>query len=143
MPSDRRRARILAMQTLCQWDVQRDTSGDVLDEVSDADDEDATPQRVVRYARTLVEGFWARHNYVDRRLKAALEKWSLSRLSPVERNAMRVAVVELVGDDVPGKVAINEAIEIAREYGGADSPRFVNGVLDKVLSNLAKKKEGD
>ncbi|MHC4090857.1 MAG: transcription antitermination protein NusB [Planctomycetota bacterium] len=59
-----------------------------------------------------------------------LEHWELARLSPVERNLIRVALGELAGGEVPPKVVINEAIEIGREYGGADSPRFINGILD-------------
>ena len=54
----------------------------------------------------------------------------MDRLSPVERNVIRVAMVELPGGEVPPKVVINEAVEIGREFGGADSPRFINGILD-------------
>ncbi len=54
---------------------------------------------------------------------------------------MRVATVEMMGEEVPPKVAINEAIEIVRAYGGADSPKFVNGVLDAVLKTLERKRK--
>ena len=58
----------------------------------------------------------------------------------VERNVMRVAVVELLEDEAPHKVVLNEAIDIGREYGGQDSPRFINGVLDMVLKRLQRRK---
>lgn len=54
-------------------------------------------------------------------------------MSPVDRNAMRVAVTELLDGTTPAKVALNEAIEIGREFGGRDAPRFINGVLDAVF----------
>ena len=138
MPSDRRQGRILAMQALCQWDVQRDASAEALDAVEESME---GSRRGAAYARTLVERFWAMRKGVDRRLTAASTEWSLSRISPVERNAMRVATVEMMGDVVPPKVAINEAIEIVRAYGGADSPKFVNGVLDAVLKTLERKRK--
>ena len=75
-------------------------------------------------------------------MAAASDKWDVSRISPVERNIIRLAIVELTGDDVPPKVAINEAIEIARQYGGAESPKFVNGVLDVVFKSLEQKRKG-
>ena len=59
-----------------------------------------------------------------------MEHWELQRLSPVERNVIRVALVELPAGEVPPKVVINEAIEIGRLFGGAESPAFINGILD-------------
>ncbi len=59
-------------------------------------------------------------------------------MSPVERNVMRVAVVELMEGDTPPKVAVNEAIEIGKEFGGQESPRFINGILDEVLRRTAR-----
>ncbi len=64
-------------------------------------------------------------------------------MPPVERNVMRVAVIELLDDKVPPKVALNEAIEIGREFGGADSPRFINGVLDEVLTRIREADKDD
>jgi N utilization substance protein B len=139
MPSDRRQARILAMQALCQWDVQHDESLEALNDFVAAQN---VAEAVGSYSRELVEAFWSRRQRVDDRITAAATKWSLSRISPVERNVMRVAIVELLAEAVPPKAALNEAIEIAREYGGADSPRFVNGVLDVVLKRLTKGRKG-
>ena len=115
--------------------VAASASGGVeaLEEFLTAED---TPRRVVVYAGELVRGFWSGRESIDGRITAASRHWELARISPVERNVMRVALVELLDDRVPPKAAINEAIEIAREFGGADSPRFVNGVLDEILKNV-------
>jgi len=92
---------------------------------------------VVDYARAVIEAYRERRQSVDDRIAAAAEHWELSRMSPVDRNAMRVAVAEMLLGETPAKVAMDEAIEIAREYGGEESPRFVNGVLDLVYQRLS------
>lgn len=131
MSADRRQARILAMQALCQWDVQADESRESLDGFLSAE---GAPGRVTRYAGGLVLAFWEHREDTDARIERASDRWTLARMSPVERNVIRLAVVEPMGGTVPSKVAINEAIEISKEFGGENSPRFVNGVLDQVLN---------
>ena len=133
MASDRRHARILAMQALCQWDVQGDQSREALDDFLSAY---RGAEGSATYAAKLVESFWARREDVDGHLESAVAKWDLSRISPVERNVMRVAVAEMLSGRIPPKVALSEAIELGREYAGADSSRFINGVLDNILKRL-------
>ena len=140
MLRERRQARILAMQAICQWEVQGDTSAEALGEFLTAQEASAAARS---YAVKLVEVYWAQGEGIDARIGAAAREWALSRISPVERNIMRVAAVELYGGEVPPKVALNEAIEIGREYGGADSPRFINGVLDELLRTLQNRKKDD
>ncbi len=133
MPKGRHHARVLAMQTLCQWDVQKNQDEGELDEfllAQDGTDKDR------RYACELVIRYWAMNEDVDHRISASSTKWDIHRISSVERNTMRVAVSEMLGVGVPVKVAIDEAIDLAREFGGKDSPRFVNGVLDGVLRKI-------
>ena len=115
------------MQALCQLDVQGDEALGQLDEL--LADSGATPA-TIKYAGRLARSCWEQRRQLDRRLAAQLERWDVDRLSPVERNVIRVAMVELPGGEVPPKVVINEAVEIGREFGGADSPRFINGILD-------------
>lgn len=117
------------MQALCQWDVQQDSSHDNLDDFLRA--QEASDRACVEAAR-LTKAFWTRQEEIDKIIQNAAEKWTLSRMVSVERNTMRVAVVELLEESAPAKVAINEAIEIAREFGGENSPAFVNGILDDV-----------
>ncbi len=140
MSADRRQARILAMQALCQWDAQKDDSSDALADLFAAS-EGSAQSKV--YATKLVTAYWVDRKSVDESIESAVTNWSLSRISPVERNVIRVAVVELRHEWVPPRVALDEAIEIGREYGGANSPRFINGVLDAVLRGNEGKPEAD
>lgn len=125
------------MQVLCQQDVQGETGShetlDLLAELSKSD-------RAKRYAAKLIDAYRQSHDQVDSAIAAAATNWTLKRVAAVERNTMRVAVVEMRSGDVPSKVAINEAIEIVKEYGGADSTRFVNGVLDTIYKKLEEKR---
>jgi len=126
------------MQALCQWEVQADESLPALRKFLDSDCDNA---RAASYAFDLVTAFWAQHEQIDPLIESALTKWTLKRLSPVERNVMRVAIVEMRGGVVPPKVALSEAIDIGREFGGAATPGFINGVLDAVLSSLPVSKK--
>lgn len=136
MPRDRHQARILAMQALCQWDTQRDNSPEALASVfASLNASGAT----AAHAEKLATAYWGRHKGIDRRISDVSTGWDLARMSPVDRNVMRIAIVEMLDPTVPPKVALNEAIEIGREYGGQDSPRFINGVLDAVLVRLKNK----
>ena len=121
------------MQALCQWEVQGDASSQALIEFLAA--QDASPDAIA-YATALVQTFWRQQADIDPRITASSIKWNLARISPVERNTMRVAIVELLGGEVPAKVVLDEAIEVGREYGGEESPRFINGVLDAVFQGI-------
>lgn len=122
------------MQALCQWDVQHDDRADSLGEWLA---EQEVPARAAAMARKLATGYWARRSEVDGRISAAAVHWSLDRLSMVERNVLRVAVTELAMAETPPKVVLNEAIEIGKEYGGAETPGFINGVLDRIVRESA------
>jgi N utilization substance protein B len=121
------------MQALCQWEVQGDASSEALAEFLAVQD---SPPEAIAYATELVQAFWRKQGEIDQRIASASIKWDLARISPVERNVMRTAIVELLGGEIPAKVVLDEAIEIGREYGGADSPRFINGVLDAVFQGI-------
>lgn len=133
MSQERRQARILAMQTLCQGDVQGALSDpDLVAHLIDVESD----LGVRKYAMDIIRFVWANQSIIDDEISGAASNWDIDRISPVERNSMRVAAGELLLGEVPPVVCLNEAIEIAREYGGEDSPRFVNGVLDHVLETL-------
>jgi N utilization substance protein B len=72
---------------------------------------------------------------LDRRIEAALRNWKISRLSTTDRNVLRLATFEMLKFDTPPKVAINEAIELARRFGSKESASFVNGVLDRLYQD--------
>jgi len=129
------------MQALCQWDVQKDESPEALAEFFAVAADCEVSSDAVAYATDLVRGVWASRQGIDELITTATKKWELSRISLVERNVMRVSIVEMLDDRAPPKVALNEAIEIGRAYGGADSPRFINGVLDVILKRLKQEQK--
>jgi transcription antitermination protein NusB len=82
------------------------------------------------FTRELAEGVEAHREELDRKIARLAKGWSLDRIAPLERNLMRVALYEIEhSDDVPTEVAIDEAVEIAKAYCGAEAPAFINGVL--------------
>jgi N utilization substance protein B len=92
-----------------------------------------------RFAESLVNGVLAHRPRIDEHLAAALDNWALERLEVVDRNVLRLAAYEMFFClDTPPIVAINEAIEVARRLGTPESPRFVNGVLDKLKVQLTR-----
>jgi N utilization substance protein B len=86
------------------------------------------------FTRELVEGVEVEREEIDRLIERFAEGWTLDRIAPLERNILRVALHEMLHrDDVPDEVAIDEAIEAAKELCGAEAPKFVNGILGAVL----------
>jgi N utilization substance protein B len=85
------------------------------------------------YARELVEGTLAHREEIDDLIARHTERWHFSRIALVERNILRMATYEFIfRKEIPEKVILNEAIEIAKQYGSEDSGRFINGILDKI-----------
>lgn len=116
--SDQRRAAVVAL-------YQRDVTGRPLEVLIDRS---ATP-----FTRELVEGTAKEQPELDALIEKHAVGWTLDRIAPLERNILRVALYELLHrEDVPGEVAIDEAIEAAKELCGADAPSFVNGILGAV-----------
>lgn len=90
------------------------------------------------YAIALIKGVEEKMGDIDARLEESSDNWSVSRMPVVDRSILRIAVYEMLYvDDVPVSVAINEAVELAKAFGGEDeSPRFVNGVLGRIARRL-------
>jgi len=85
------------------------------------------------FARQLVDGVLEQQAEIDQKIENRSLNWKLHRMSTIDRNILRIAVYELLYlEDIPPKVSINEAIEIAKSYGDKNSPAFVNGILDKI-----------
>jgi transcription antitermination protein NusB len=130
MPN-RRNARILAMQSLCQLDVLAD---DFLPQLDGFLAEECTDREMRNYARSLALDAWQRRDELDAAIQAVAEHWDLHRMTTVDRNVLRVAVCEMLHrPEIPARVAINEAVEIGKTFGTADSAGFINGILDAVL----------
>jgi len=130
----RTRARQLAMQALFQLDVQ---GSGLLPDLDGFFTENAPEEPVRKLASDWTRGTWANLPACDELITGAALKWKLSRLSMVDKSILRLAVYQLrFCPDIPPKVTINEAIELAKKFGTDKSPGFVNGVLDGVLKKL-------
>ena len=84
----------------------------------------------------LAQAAWAHHDQADQHVLTLAPDWPTYRQPPVDRAILRMAFHEMVSGRVPAKVAINEAIELAKQYGAEESPAFINGVLDKIYREL-------
>jgi N utilization substance protein B len=126
------------MQALYQFDVLGDY---FLEELTRFLKENAEDEIVYEMADEWSRKSWENLDACDELVKTAAIKWKLSRLSSVDRSILRLAAYQLgFCPDIPGKVVINEAIELAKKFSSEQSPRFVNGVLDAILRKL--KSEG-
>ena len=122
------------MQALCQLDVQGEDVVSLLDRFFRENTEDAM---VLDLAKKWTDGAWEKVRACDDLISEAAVRWKLSRLSHVDRAILRLSVYQLrYCPDIPCKVVINEAIEIAKKFSSEQSPRFVNGVLDAVLKTI-------
>ena len=130
---DRSRSRAWFLQVHYRWEME----GGVLSldqALTETLSQRLVAPRRINYLERLVETFRDRRDEVDESLSECMDNWRLDRLSSMDRGILRLGATELLNqDDVPGKVAIQEAVRLAERYGGAESPRFVNGVLDAVF----------
>ena len=122
----RHAARLAAVEVLYAADVRSIPAADVLDERNDIDD----------YCRELVTAVDLRRSELDGVLGRHAHGWTTDRMSAVDRNVLRVAVVELTGGDVPAAAAIDEAVSLAKRLSGEEAGRFVNGVLEAVRQEV-------
>jgi N utilization substance protein B len=130
----RRKARGLVLECLYAWEVGKEPADKVLEDVlSRTSPNEETREFASRLFRSTCEHTEA----IDGAIALAAEHWALKRMAVLDRNLLRLATAELLffQGEVPPKVAINEAIEIAKRYGSDESPRFVNGILDKILKS--------
>ena len=136
--SNRHLARSVALQTLFEWDF-RDQKNERLGEIvarniTEFGGGDAEKE----FASALVKGVLDNMEKIDAVIKEYAPDWPIDQITPVDRNILRLGVFELaVSREVPPKVAINEAIELAKSYGGQSSGKFVNGVLGSVYKSIA------
>jgi len=127
-----RYARIVALQILFSQALNPDAGvpDDMIRERVKNDPEQ------IRYAHRLVDGVTLQKKEIDAQIEAVLENWKFTRLAETDKNVLRIGVFELMNTREPLAILINEAIEIAKEYGDKKSGGFVNGVLDKIRKNL-------
>jgi len=130
----RRKARECALQMLFAADVAEMSADEVVRsywaELGESDLDETAREFATRLAAQTLSNL----ELLDERIRSRAEHWRISRMAVVDRNILRLAVHELLWrPDVPPKVAINEAIELAKKFGTAESSRFINGLLDRIL----------
>ncbi len=96
---------------------------------------------LAEFSRLLIQGVVAHRAELDQKIAAAAENWSVPRMAATDRNLLRLGVYEIHFTDTPVKVVIDEAVELAKRFGGAQSAQFVNGILDKLMHQREKKLE--
>jgi N utilization substance protein B len=130
----RRRAREAAIQYHFWRDLQH---GETPKRIDDFWDFCPVKANVREFAEPLISGMVEHLDKIDERIRKYCENYNLNRISAVDRNVLRLAIYEMLyRDDIPPVVSINEAIELAKTFGGTESGKFVNGILDRVRKDL-------
>lgn len=130
MSSSRSQARRLALQVLYALEYSGESLGGIPEHVHAAAPKASEPIR--EYALELVQGIITQREILDAAIDAAIEHWSMERIHPIERNILRIGMYELTyRADVPGKVSIDEAVGLARQFGDEAAWRLINGILDR------------
>jgi N utilization substance protein B len=132
----RRKAREAAVQYHFWRDLQQGHGPEKLDDFWEFC---PTKPNVREFAQPLIEGMVSHLPEIDERIRRYCENYDFHRISAVDRNVLRLAIYEMLfRDDIPPVVSINEAIELAKTFGGAESGKFVNGILDRVRKDLTR-----
>jgi transcription antitermination factor NusB len=133
----RTKAREIALQALYQHDVRGEAGGLTPDEIESFVQESSDDPEVRDYARLLIDGTLSLLEDIDRRIVITAQNWRIQRMAPVDRCILRIALFEITESGVtPPKVAMNEAIELAKKYSTEQSGAFVNGILDRIYREL-------
>lgn len=130
----RRRARRVTLETLYEYDIANHAPDEVLEQRVEAN---PMERAGVEFAEKLVHGVIGYQAQMDRLIERFAPEWPLDQMAVIDRNVLRIAMYEfLVTDETPVKVAINEAVELAKVYGSDSAPRFINGVLGTLADHL-------
>jgi len=142
--ANRHLSRSIVLQTLFEWDVNRSEKkqGEDIDSILARNIEEFAPGTGdFPFMKTLLDGVLAKEKDLNRIIEKAAPEWPLEKISTIDRNILRIGLYELLFADrreVPAKVAINEAIELAKNFGGENSGKFINGVLGAVYKELGE-----
>jgi transcription antitermination protein NusB len=139
--ANRHLSRSIVLQTMFEWDLNAIDRKEIV-AVLDRNIEEFAPNKTDRpFMEKLLDGILGKQSELDMVIVQAAPEWPLERISPVDRNILRLGLYELLFADrkeVPAKVAINESIELAKQFGGENSSRFVNGVLGAVYKEIGE-----
>ena len=134
----RSKARDVCLQMLFQADLNPDIDAQTVQEMIR---EQLSDEALSLFSFQLFTGVMEIRSMLDERIQEVAENWSLSRMAPTDRNVLRLGAFELLQTETPHRAVIDEAIDLARKFGTAQSSQFVNGILDKLVP--IEKKESD
>jgi N utilization substance protein B len=139
--ANRHLSRSVVLQSLFEWDSRGQKDNEIEDIIKRNVQEFAPGVADITFIDSLTKGILAKKTDLAEVIEKAAPEWPLDKISPVDRNVLRLGLYELLfadREEVPAKVAINESIELAKTFGGETSGRFVNGVLGAVYKELGE-----
>jgi N utilization substance protein B len=137
--SNRHLARTIAMQSLFEWDFKEKPKNALPDFMEYNFQEFAPEFSDHSFSKKIITGVLENFKKIDGYIIKYAPEWPIDQITTVDRNILRIGIYELVFDpDIPSKVAINEAIEIAKTYGGESSGKFINGVLGSIYKDMGQ-----
>ena len=144
--AQRHLARSIALQTLAEWDFNKLILHKNLD-LHEINQDNlkrfaSTNSKIRTFSEELIQGVHNNLSTIDSYIKKFAPQWPIQQITTIDRNILRIGILELViAKKIPPKVAINEAIEIAKTFGGASSGKFINGILGAVYKNIKNNDE--
>lgn len=139
--SSRHIARSIVLQSLYEWDFRNEKKIDIEKILEKDINEFGQDINEHEFMKKLAKGVLKHKEAIDKIIEKSAPEWPLAQITIVDRNVLRIGIYELLFSDkkeVPPKVAINEAIELAKSYGGESSGRFINGVLGTIYREMEK-----
>lgn len=137
----RRQSRQLALQFLYQLDAQK---GNNIDQIDTFLVEFCSDMKIRQLAKSWIKGAWMNLEQINKMISAASKNWDIARISNIDRSNLRLAIYQLLDcPDIPPKVVINEAIELAKEFSTSQAPVFINGVLDTIAKKIIPEMESE
>lgn len=137
--ANRHLARTIAMQTLFEWDFLEKKNKSLPEIIKYNYKEFAPKVQDKAFTEKIIEGVTKNLKKIDNRITKYAPEWPIEQITIIDRNILRIGIYELVFDeDVPAKVAINEAIEIGKTFGGESSGKFINGVLGSIYRDMGE-----
>jgi len=135
----RTRAREFALQVLYQIDITHDEPDKALDSFWQAHADESVDEELKDFTSGLVKGAVENQSAIDEKICLYAANWKLERMAVVDRNILRLSSFELLfRQDIPPKVSINEAVDLAKKYSGVEAGKFVNAILDKIKQEKEK-----
>jgi len=135
----RRKAREIVLQVLYEVEFSDRSGAEILDEQAKTR---SSGEETVAHAEALLGAVSEHRDELDEKIRAALSNWDLERVSLIDKNIIRIALAEILYfSEIPAKVIINEAIEIAHKYSSRDAGQFVNGILDRFVQTYRQESD--